>query len=155
MLLRPLRRAWVRGTGGIGLVDEHEMDDRGPVTASNLCPSCGTPNRAGDRFCSQCGTRLPDAQPGEPRDILPPPPGSAPATTKDEEESRAWIFAARPAAVMGGGVLLLLLAAVLLLIGQREPTGTVVMLSFCLAPLGLLTIAIGLIRQVIVAAGRG
>jgi hypothetical protein len=62
------------------------------------------------------------------------------------EDNVAWIVGARPASVMVGGLLLLLLAAALLAIGQRETTGTIVMLSFCVAPLGVLTLLIGIIR---------
>ena len=66
----------------------------------------------------------------------------------------AWIFGARPAAVIGGGLLLLLLAAALLAIGQRDDTGTIVMLSFCAAPLGLLVLLIGIARYIARAARR-
>ena len=63
------------------------------------------------------------------------------ALKNSDQENAAWIFGARPAAVIGGGLLLLLLAAALLAIGQRDDTGTIVMLSFCAAPLGLLVLA--------------
>jgi hypothetical protein len=72
-----------------------------------------------------------------------------------DQESAAWIFGARPAAVVGGGVLLLLLAAALLAIGQRDDTGTIVMLSFCAAPLGLLVLLIGIARYIAGTAKRG
>jgi hypothetical protein len=72
-----------------------------------------------------------------------------------DQESAAWIFGARPATVIGGGFLLLLLAAALLAIGQRDDTGTIVMLSFCAAPLGLLVLLIGIARYIARAAGKG
>jgi di/tricarboxylate transporter len=72
-----------------------------------------------------------------------------------DQESAAWIFGARPAAVIGGGLLLLLLAAALLTIGQRDDTGTIVMLSFCAAPLGLLVLLIGIARYIARATRRG
>ena len=74
---------------------------------------------------------------------------------KSNQENAAWIFGARPAAVIGGGLLLLLLAAALLAIGQRDDTGTIVMLSFCAAPLGLLVLLIGIARYIARAAGKG
>jgi hypothetical protein len=77
----------------------------------------------------------------------------APRTT--EKENAAWIFGARPAAVVGGGLLLLLLAVALLAIGQRDDTGTIVMLSFCAAPVGLLVLLIGIARYIASATRRG
>jgi hypothetical protein len=52
-------------------------------------------------------------------------------------------------------LLLLLLAAALLAIGQRDVTGTIVMLSFCAAPLGLLVLLIGIARYIASATRRG
>jgi hypothetical protein len=52
-------------------------------------------------------------------------------------------------------LLLLLLAAALLAIGQRDDTGTIVMLSFCAAPLGLLVLLIGIARYIARATRRG
>jgi ABC-type multidrug transport system permease subunit len=63
-------------------------------------------------------------------------------------DSGLWLFGAKPGTVVGGGLLLLVLAAILLFAGQRDATGTIVMLSICLAPLALITIAIGLARAV-------
>jgi hypothetical protein len=84
-------------------------------------------------------------------------PDASPSRKNPNRENAAWIFGARPAAVIGGGLLLLLLAAALLAIGQRDDTGTIVMLSFCAAPLGLLVLLIGIARYVAIAAkgGRG
>ena len=82
-----------------------------------------------------------------------PDASQAPGTT--DQENAAWIFGARPATVVGGGLLLLLLAAALLAIGQRDDTGTIVMLSFCAAPLGLLVLLIGIARYIASAAGKG
>jgi hypothetical protein len=117
------------------------------------CPTCGTPHRAEDRYCAQCGAALPLLEPDAPprTAIASPAPeetaGEATPTAPAEREERpAWLFAARPATVIGGGALLLLLAGALLVIGQRDTTGTIVMLSFCLAPLALLTAAIGVVR---------
>jgi hypothetical protein len=76
----------------------------------------------------------------------------APRTS--EKENAAWIFGARPATVVGGGLLLLLLAAALLALGQRDDTGTIVMLSFCAAPLGLLVLLIGIARYIASAAAK-
>jgi hypothetical protein len=70
------------------------------------------------------------------------------------EEEQTWLFGSRPGAVIGGGIVLLLLAAVLLAVGQFEPTGTIVMLSICLTPLALLTMAIG-IGRLVASGARG
>jgi hypothetical protein len=45
-------------------------------------------------------------------------------------------------------VLLLVLAVVLLAVGQLDRTGTIVMLSICAVPLGLIVIVIGLARAI-------
>lgn len=71
----------------------------------------------------------------------------------DSRES-LWLLGAKPAAVVGGGILLLLLAAVLLVAGQFEATGTIVMLSICLTPLALITLAIGVARAIGAKMGR-
>ena len=71
------------------------------------------------------------------------------------QENAAGICGARPAAVMGGGLLLVLGAAGRLAIAQRDDTGTIVMLSFCAAPLGLLVLLIGIARYIARAAGKG
>jgi hypothetical protein len=124
-----------------------------------VCPVCGAPYRSGDRFCAQCGRYLPSIT--DAPDQPDWPATEAPATTllslaqnpgtNDPEttaEKPAWVFGARPAAVIVGGVLLLVLAAGLLAVGQRDATGTIVMASICIAPLGLLVIVIGIARQV-------
>ena len=120
------------------------------------CPVCGTPHRAGDRYCAQCGAALqaPDAAA---RPLAAPAIASIPdeegeaaaAPPAKRDENAAWLFAARPLTVIGGGFLLLLLATALLAIGQRDDTGTIVMASICLTPLALLTVVIGLARLVV------
>jgi hypothetical protein len=74
---------------------------------------------------------------------------------KTDQENAAWIIGARPTAVMVGGILLLVLAAALLIIGQRDETGTIVMLSICTAPLGLMVLVIGIARYIAGVARRG
>ncbi len=118
---------------------ERETDDRAHGEDDLRCPACGTPNRGGDRFCANCGASL-------------SPPDRSPAQAPDQgaptQESAAWVLGARPVTVIGGGLLLLVLAVVLLAVGQRDRTGTIVMLSICTAPLGLLTLAIGVARYI-------
>ena len=144
-------------------VSEPEMDDwqRGQETI--VCSVCGTSNRAGDRYCAECGAPLALPAPAADEETPAEPLTVAPAVSaldasqrprNSEQENAAWIFGARPAAVIGGGVLLLLLAAALLAIGQRDDTGTIVMLSFCAAPLGLLVLLIGIARYIARAAGK-
>jgi hypothetical protein len=82
-------------------------------------------------------------------------PDASQRPRNSDQENAAWIFGARPTAVTGGGLLLLLLAAALLAIGQRDDTGTIVMLSFCAAPLGLLVLLIGIARYIGSATRRG
>jgi hypothetical protein len=65
------------------------------------------------------------------------------------------VLGARPATVIVGGIALLLLAVLLLAIGQRDDTGTIVMLSICTAPLGVLTLVIGIARYFAGATRRG
>jgi hypothetical protein len=143
-------------------VSELEMDERQRGEETIVCTVCGTANLASDRYCAECGSPLPQRASPEDGETLagplqtgmPAPDASqAPGTT--EKENAAWIFGARPATVVGGGLLLLLLAAALLAIGQRDDTGTIVMLSFCAAPLGLLVLLIGLARYIASAAGKG
>lgn len=81
-------------------------------------------------------------------------PALAPPPAPNGEE-QTWLFGSRPVAVIGGGIVLLLLAAVLLAVGQLEPTGTIVMLSICLTPLALLTMAIGIGRMIAGGTRRG
>jgi hypothetical protein len=145
-------------------VSDPEMDDRQRERESLACGVCGTSNLAGDHYCAECGAPLPQQTPAAERESP-----AAPPTLPDDEptldasrhprnadqENAAWIFGARPAAVIGGGLLLLLLAAALLAIGQRDDTGTIVMLSFCAAPLGLLVLLIGIARYIARATRRG
>ena len=56
---------------------------------------------------------------------------------------------------MLGGVVLLILALALLLVGQLDPTSTLVIISFMLAPLGLLVLAFGVLRAVLRLFGIG
>jgi len=145
-------------------VSEREMDERQRGEETTVCTVCGTVNRASDRFCAECGALLPPQAspeggetPAAPLTLQPGMSASdasrAPRTT--EKENAAWIFGARPAAVVGGGLLLLLLAVALLAIGQRDDTGTIVMLSFCAAPVGLLVLLIGIARYIASATRRG
>jgi hypothetical protein len=138
-------------------VSEQGPEDREPGDDVRPCPVCGAPTTADDRYCAQCGALLP-ARPGAPETDDPGPrraaaPALAAAATPNPSsaaprESAPWIFGARPAAVIGGGLLLVVLAAALLFIGQLDDTGTIVMLSLCVAPLALLTIVIGIARAV-------
>jgi hypothetical protein len=145
-------------------VSERDMDERQPERETIACPVCGTSNLAGDHYCAECGAPLPmrpspgdgeaPAGPLSPQTGVPAPDASRSPKNSDQENA-AWIFGARPATVIGGGFLLLLLAAALLAIGQRDDTGTIVMLSFCAAPLGLLVLLIGIARSIASAAGKG
>ena len=147
-------------------MSERDKDERQHGEETILCTVCGTSNLAGDHYCAECGAPLPrhvqaspaeGETPAEPLSLLtgvPAPDASQRPKTPDQENA-AWIFGARPAAVVGGGVLLLLLAAALLAIGQRDDTGTIVMLSFCAGPLGLLVLLIGIARYIGSAAKRG
>jgi hypothetical protein len=124
-------------------VSERVGNEQNDVEGPLRCPTCGTPYHAGDRFCAQCGAALAAAS--------PPPPTAAestPATAPARRDDAIWLFAAPPRTVIGGGVLLLLLAVALLAIGQLDDTGTIVMASICLAPLALLTVAIGVVRGI-------
>jgi hypothetical protein len=164
-MLPPLSARWHDGAvGEERRVSERDMDGQQHGKETILCTVCGTSHLAGDRFCAECGALLPQQAspedgdtPAAPLSRLPemsaPDASQAPGTT--EKENAAWIFGARPATVVGGGLLLLLLAAALLAIGQRDDTGTIVILSFCAAPLGLLVLLIGLARYIASAAKRG
>ena len=145
-------------------VSASEMADWQHGRETIVCSVCGTSNLAGDHYCAECGAPLPLQAPaadGEtPAAPLTPPAWASPPDPshrprKADRENAAWIFGARPAAVIGGGLLLLLVAAALLAIGQRDDTGTIVMLSFCAAPLGLLVLLIGIARYIARAAGKG
>jgi hypothetical protein len=137
-------------------VSDDKPDETAPSAKAPVCSACGTSATAGDRFCAQCGALL-TGQESEvtnddaSTDLRPPSPDPLLAA----RDTRAWIFGARPGSVISAGILLLLLGAALLLIGQRDDTGTIVMLSICIAPLALLTIAIGIARGIASALGRG
>lgn len=119
----------------------------------SVCPACGTPHDAGDRYCAECGAALPTSE-SSPAAGSPEaePAASSPASARD---GSLWVLGAAPATVIGGGLLMLLLAAALLFIGQRDDTGTIVMLSICVTPLALLVMVIGIARAVIGTAKRG
>ena len=126
-------------------MSERETNDQAREERAVRCAACGTPYDPGDRFCAQCGASL-----STPEQNPPPSVQSADAP----QEQPAWVLGARPVAVIVGGIALLLLAALLLAIGQRDDTGTIVMLSICTAPLGLLTLIIGIARYFASAARR-
>src|SRR5215213_8314726 len=140
-------------------VTEHERDLWGQEETL-VCSVCGASNRINDRFCAQCGALLP-ATPADAESIavVPAPDagtaGSVGTPRKTDQENAAWVIGARPTAVMVGGILLLVLAAALLIIGQRDETGTIVMLSICTAPLGLMVLVIGIARYIAGVARRG
>jgi hypothetical protein len=152
-----------RGRSEERRVSEPEADDRQRGWETVVCSVCGTSSGAGDHYCAECGAPLPVQAPAAAGET---PAGSLTSPTavsalsasqrprNSDQESAAWIFGARPAAVIGGGLLVLLLAAALLTIGQRDDTGTIVMLSFCAAPLGLLVLLIGIARYIARAAGK-
>jgi hypothetical protein len=136
---------------------EQNLITRHEAATTRLCPECRAPFEPGDRFCSSCGTALPAEAP-------PPVVTSAtsattttipPAPRQEDRENTFWVLSAAPSSVMLGGVLLLLLALVLLLVGQLDPTGTIVIISFMVAPLGLLVLAFGILRAVLRLFGIG
>jgi hypothetical protein len=164
MLPPPSSRWHDRATREERRVSDPGMDDWQRERETLVCGVCGTSNLAGDHYCAECGAPLPQPTPateGEtpaapltlPADVSTLDPSRGPANA--DQENAAWILGARPAAVIGGGLLLLLQAAALLAIGQRDDTGTIVMLSFCAAPLGLLVLLIGIARYIARAAGKG
>ena len=128
-------------------MSEQEPDHQAGEERALRCAACGTLYRAGDRFCAQCGASLPAPEQG-------PPQSAQSEDAPQEAEQAAWVLGARPGAVIVGGIALLLLAVVLLAIGQRDDTGTIVMLSICTAPLGLLTLVIGIARYIASSARR-
>ncbi len=122
-----------------------------------VCPACGTPHDAGDRYCAECGAALPNAP--VPNRPLAEPAGDAATRAVSEpagpRDGGLWVLGAAPKVVISGGLLLLLLAAALLAIGQRDATGTIVMLSICVTPLALLVVIIGIVRALMGMAQRG
>jgi hypothetical protein len=173
--------AEIEGSG----IEEHRVSDQerigtGSPAAHLNCPVCGHLYRAGDRFCAECGAVLPtetvtvteqtsqsphdqtaDAwavsppAPAMPPTTLPAPGASPASDPAPESEGSFWILGATPTTVIGGGLLLLILAAILLFVGQLDNTGTVVMLSICVAPIALLVLLVGIVRTVAGAARRG
>lgn len=136
---------------------ERNLTTRSDVAATRLCPECQAPYEPGDRFCSSCGTVLPAETP--PTVVTAPAPAAtaaiAPAPRPEDRETTFWVLSAAPSSVMLGGIFLMLIALALLLVGQLEPTGTLVMISFMLAPLGLLVLAFGVLRAVLRLFGIG
>lgn len=136
---------------------ERNLTTRSDAAATRPCPECQAPYEPGDRFCSSCGTVLPAETP---QAVVTSSTSSAvtaiaPAPRQEDKETTFWVLSAAPSSVMLGGVILMLIALALLLVGQLEPTGTIVMLSFMLAPLGLLVLAFGLLRAVLRLFGIG
>lgn len=136
---------------------ERNLTTRSEAAATRLCPGCQAPYEPGDRFCSSCGTVLPAEAPQAVVTAATPTTTAAiaPAPRQDDRENTFWVLSAAPSSVMLGGVFLMLIALALLLVGQLEPTGTIVMLSFMLAPLGLLVLAFGVLRAVLRLFGIG
>jgi hypothetical protein len=136
---------------------ERNLTTRSDAAVTRPCPECQAPYEPGDRFCSSCGAVLPAETPQTNVTAATSAAGTVitPAPRQEEKESTFWVLSAAPGSVMLGGVLLLLLAVVLLLVGQLEPTGTIVILSFMLAPLGLLVLAFGVLRAVLRLFGIG
>lgn len=129
-------------------VSDRERNGMGQSAARLNCPACGHLYTAGDRFCAECGAVLPTEQ-------APVAVSTTEPATDTESEGSFWVLGATPTTVIGGGILLLLLAALLLFVGQLDNTGTIVMLSICVAPIALLVLLIGIVRAVAGAARRG
>lgn len=136
---------------------EQDQRTRTTMPQSPLCPVCQTPYHPGDRFCSACGATLPATGAATTSVAVPAPAGVAvaPTTRAPEPDSTFWVLSAAPSSVMVGGVALLVLALALLLVGQLDPTSTLVIISFMLAPLGLLVLAFGVLRAVLRLFGIG
>lgn len=135
---------------------ERNLATRSDAALTWLCPECQAPYEPGDRFCSSCGTVLPVETPQAiVTSTAPPAAAIAAAPRQNDKETTFWVLSAAPGSVMLGGVVLMLIALALLLVGQLEPTGTIVMLSFMLAPLGLLVLAFGVLRAVLRLFGIG
>jgi hypothetical protein len=135
---------------------ERNLTTRSDAAVTRLCPGCQAPYESGDRFCSSCGTVLPAETPqAVVTSAATTDAAITPAPRQEDRETTFWVLSAAPSSVMLGGVFLMLIALALLLVGQLEPTGTIVMLSFMLAPLGLLVLAFGVLRTVLRLFGVG
>ena len=134
---------------------ERNLTTRSNAAVTKLCPECQAPYEPGDRFCSSCGTVLPAETPQVVTTTAAPTAAITKAPRQDDKETTFWVLSAAPSSVMLGGVVLMVIALALLLVGQLEPTGTIVMLSFMLAPLGLLVLALGVLRAVLRLFGIG
>ena len=136
---------------------ERNLTTQREAAATRRCPGCQAPYEPGDRFCSSCGAVLPAETPQAMVTSATSTTAAAvaPVAQHDDRETTFWVLSAAPSSVMLGGVFLMLIALALLLVGQFEPTGTIVMLSFMLAPLGLLVLAFGVLRAVLRLFGVG
>ena len=101
------------------------------------------------------GWAVPTPAPATPLSTQPAPIASPASDPAPESAGSFWVLGATPPTVIGGGILLLILAVILLFVGQLDNTGTIVMLSICVAPIALLVLLIGIVRVVAGAARRG
>ena len=152
--------------------------DTGNQARAGDCPVCGTANEATARFCLECGTRLADeppvpiaAPPSDPwlvptghRDDPAGPPPLAPAWAASTAHPRpsavpppvaaerrpddTWLASAAPGRIVLLGLLLLVGAVLLVGVRRIDKTGTVMVVGFCLGPIGFLVCLVGLVRAV-------
>jgi hypothetical protein len=101
------------------------------------------------------GWAVPPSAPATPLSTQPAPMASPASDPAPESGGSFWVLGATPTTDIGGGILLLILAVILLFVGQLDNTGTIVMLSICVAPIALLVLLIGIVRVVAGAARRG
>ena len=159
-MLWPPSVGWQEGASGEERQVTERERDRWGHRETLVCSVCGASNHSGDRFCGECGALL-ASNPGDGGSIsVPSSPHTAnvaapQGSKKPDQENVVWVLGAHPRAVVGGGLLLLLLAVVLLVVGQRDNTDTIVMLSICTAPLGLMVLVIGIARYIAGVARGG